>query len=97
MQNYRNEIVVEERSLLQSRAPDVQSYAAGDSAETLTLYWNEIGKWLLRDFLGYDPRRKDRSSVGRMIRSTAGQTARLATVVHFPVATEKHGGGRQIQ
>lgn len=34
----------EERSLLQNRLPVTQSYSAGEIAETLTLYLNDVAK-----------------------------------------------------
>lgn len=39
-----DEIVVKERSLLQRGVSVVQGYFAGDNADTLTPFWNEVGE-----------------------------------------------------
>lgn len=47
-----NRRVVEKRSSLQSRVPDSQNYSAGESSETLILFWNELREQAIQDILG---------------------------------------------
>lgn len=43
--------------------PLAQSYSARESAQTRTLFWNEVGKQALRVLPGYDRKRKGESYV----------------------------------
>lgn len=49
----------------------VQSWSAGESAESLTLFRNEVGKQVVRDFSGYDPKEQGVSYVEGNIVSNA--------------------------
>lgn len=76
-----HEIVVGRWSLLQSKVSAVHGYCFRRSAETLALFLNTFGDQLLKDVLGYDPSRKDRTSVKGNIMCVAGLDAWVPTVV----------------
>lgn len=50
-------IVAEDQYLLQSDVFAVQDCSVGESVETLTLFWKEVGELMLQDYLGYDPKK----------------------------------------
>lgn len=52
--------MIEELSSLQIRISAAQGYSAWESAETLTLFRHEAEKWLLREFMGQDPKWKNK-------------------------------------
>lgn len=89
-----DQIIVEVRPSLQREVLAVQWYSAGESAETLKLFRNEAVGQELRDFLGYDPKRKQCSKLKGTIMSIARLDACVATVICCPVENEKCGGHR---
>lgn len=64
----------------------------GKSSETLTLFWNEVGKWFLQFFWCQDPKRKYGSYVEETSMSIARLDAWVSIEVRFLVEREKHGG-----
>lgn len=54
-----DEIEAEERFLLPSEVHAVQCDSAGEITEALKLFSNNVGEQVFKDFLGYDPKRKD--------------------------------------
>lgn len=87
----KDEIMGKERPFLQNRVPVVQVASAEESAEALTLFWNEVGEHVLRDVLGYDVKRQNGGHMERRIMSIARLDARMATAVRYLVGNEKHG------
>lgn len=55
------EILVEERSSLQSVAPAVQAYSVRGSADALSLFLFNVGERTLREYLGCAPRQREES------------------------------------
>lgn len=49
--------------LLQNGVPILQVCCPEQSAEPLTVFWNDVARQLLREFTVYDPKRKDRRQV----------------------------------
>lgn len=55
---------------------------AGESAETLSLFLNEVGKQVLQNFLGEDPKQMKGSYLESTIMSIARLDVWVAIVVH---------------
>lgn len=90
----KNKTVVDVSSSFQSRIPTVQGCSAGKSAETLTMFWNDVREQLFRDFLGYEPKEKDRSYVEKTFISSDRLNACVITVLRRLVEIEKREGLR---
>lgn len=90
-----NQIVVEVRSWLQSRANVFLYYTAGKTAKTLTVPWNEVLEQVLRGFLGYVTKQKDGTYVAVKFMSVGRLHAWMMTVVRCLVDDEKCRGHHQ--
>lgn len=66
----KGKIVVEEQSLLQRQVLPAQSFSAGRSAETTTLFRNDVAEQASQDVLGYDQKKKNECYVKGLIIST---------------------------
>lgn len=67
--------MIEERSSQQSGVPAVQRPSARKSAETITMFHDDVAEQELQDFLCYNPRRKDRSYAKEQLRRLIGYMA----------------------
>lgn len=88
----KDEIQEEERSSLQSRVPAVSVSSAGESSETLKLFQNDVERRILREFFGYNPKRKTGRYVDCIIMSICRLDARSATGIRCLVVRKKCGG-----
>lgn len=77
--------MIADRLLLQRRVPAVQGCSARESAETLALFSNKVVRQLLRYFMGYDLKQKDRIFVEGTIMLVARLDAWIATRLRFLV------------
>lgn len=87
-----HEIVVGERPLLQNGVPAVQDNSAGESAQTLALFRDEVREQVLRDFLGHDQKRRNGSYLEITIKSIARLYAWVTTMVRCSLKMENCEG-----
>lgn len=87
--------MAKKRFLLPSEGAAVQGYSTDESAKMLTLFWYEVGKHMLQNFLRYSSKWKDVSYVKGNIVSISKLNGWVVTMVHCLVEKRKRGGHHQ--